>query len=237
MLKFYEYKNIKQEIKEPVEYVAQCCEIFLQNINKDEKEGTNENPADFSGSKEKIKEIEYQEVPTNYALAHSASVLTKTGNKAHMALCKDILKYLINDEVRNKDGGWGWDEYSSSDVYGTVIIVNALMDCKSIISQRNGNKDEDGEILEKIKDVICDGIKWTIQNQNSDGGWGLNRGSDPKHTALALLTILRFLDEFERLKNNEKFQESKHGNTADSHLDRNSHLIEEYEKIKKNLLL
>jgi hypothetical protein len=218
LLEFYEYKNIKKEIKKPVEYVAQCCEIFLQNINKNEKE--------------EIEEIKYQEIPTNYALAHSASALIKTGNKTHMALCKDILKYLINDEVRNKDGGWGWDEYSSSDVYGTAIIVNELLDCKSIISQKNRNKNE--KLLNEMEKASCEGIRWIIQNQNSDGGWGAVRGSDPKHTALALLTILRFLEEFERLKNNEELQENKHKNTEDSQLDRNSHLIEKYEKIKKN---
>jgi len=188
LLRVYRYEDIKEQMEGSVEYIVGCCESFLENVDEnEEKKDLNKT----TSRTEKNKKEEY-EIPNNYALAHSLYVLLKTKNKTYESLAQKILNYLIS--IENPDGGWGWDQFSSSNIYGTAIVVYALMDALESIPKE---REERG----KIKDRLSNGISWIVKDQNRDGGWGSERGSDPKHTSLALLTILRLFENHGDLKN------------------------------------
>jgi hypothetical protein len=182
--KFYIYETVREEMKKSLDPLVKRCEELLEKVDK---ESTKEKPG-------KDEESTSYEIATNYALAHSARVLVKTGEK-NRKLAQRIVKYLVNDAVKNKDKGWGWDEFSSSNIYGTAIVVSALMDYRRIISQEDTKQSSGILSREELEEALCDGFKWIIQNQNTDGGWGMDRGSTPKNTALVLLILLRLLKE------------------------------------------
>jgi hypothetical protein len=55
--------------------------------------------------------------------------------------------------------------------------------------EKNTNEKE----FESLDYAIHKAWRALVSNRNSDGGWGLQRGSDPKHTALALLALLKLI--------------------------------------------
>jgi len=230
LLRVYRYEDIKEHIRGSVEYIVDCCEDFLENVNKNEKKKSSNKT---NSGKEKKESREY-EIPNSYALARSLSVLLKIKNGG---LARKILGYLIS--IKNPDGGWGWDKFSSSNTYGTAIVVYALMEAlESIPKEPSGPEwewdqfglntissevvgcippviGEGGEPIKRLSyetvENVCEGIKWIVKDQNRDGGWGSERGSDPKHTSLALLTILHFLEKHSNLKRKIEKDIDKYG--------------------------
>ena len=191
LLKTYRYIDIRKEIKKPITLIAEYCEEFVKSVYKDNKEGEIEKNVSQATENcikpEKEFNIDYID---NYGLAHSLSVLLKTDNEKHRRIAQKVFDYLVDRDVRNEDCGWGWDKFSSSNVYGTAVVVNALMDAREEISLDGGD--------ETVEDIIDAGINWILKDNNLDGGWGVERGSNPKHTALAVLTLLRFLKRSDR---------------------------------------
>lgn len=103
--------------------------------------------------------------PDNYDFAaRLLPYLTETQN------CSQIVLDLLDGQ--NPDGGWGLTSCFKSDLFDTVIVMNALLDDETI-----------------NPDVLSRGAGYILDRQNPDGSWSIIQGQ-PGSIYLTAETIL-----------------------------------------------
>lgn len=84
-------------------------------------------------------------------------------------------------EHQNTDGGWSYQRNSPSRAYATYMVLNAFKFSRAL---------QDRGMSERIEEAIYSALKYLLDSQKDDGGWG-EKGAkgDTANTACALLAF------------------------------------------------
>lgn len=91
--------------------------------------------------------------------------------------CKKMIDFLLS--VQLPDGGWPYVNTPPVSTLSTGHTLSSLILAMKYVT--------DQVLLEKLKNAIDLGLKWILDNQNSDGGWGVqpSLGKDGKSSRIS----------------------------------------------------